>query len=150
MSAFYYNQEFLEKCIGNGLTSSGDMFSAFKTKVQEGEDKIHDSIRMILSTRVGERFFVPEFGSKLHLALFEQNDMVSRDLIVYYVTDALEKWEKRISVDDVEVGDETDDNIVPITILYHIANSNVEGSYVYPFNVGDDGDIEIYSIGSNT
>lgn len=147
--AYYYNTDFLESCIGNGLSSSDDMFYDGRTKSISGEDKIHDSIYTILSTRIGERFFIPEFGSRLYLVLFEQNDMISRDLIDLYVREALGKWEKRIVVDNVDVGHENDDNVVPVTINYHIANSNISGSYVYPFCVGDDGDIDIYTQGSN-
>ena len=146
--AYYYNKDFLEECLGNGLASSKSMLDNLRTKVVVGEDKLHDSIRMILSTRVGERFFVPEFGSKLHLALFEQNDMVCRDLIEMYIREALDRWEKRIVVTNVDVGIENDDNIVPVTISYKIANSNIEGSYVYPFNIGEDGKTQVYKLGT--
>ena len=146
--AYYYNKDFLEECLGNGLASSKSMFDNLRTKVVVGEDKLHDSIRMILSTRVGERFFVPEFGSKLHLALFEQNDMVCRDLIEMYIREALDRWEKRIVVTNVDVGIENDDNIVPVTISYKISNSNIEGSYVYPFNIGEDGKTQVYKLGT--
>lgn len=146
--AFYHNQDFLTDCIGTGLESSKPMFSNLSTVVASGEDKIHASIRMILSTRVGERLFVPEFGSRLHMVMFEQNSMVARDLAAFYSKDALSKWEKRIVVDEVSVGKENDDNIIPISIFYHIANSNIKGCYVYPFNVRDDGTPGIYSIGS--
>ena len=145
--AYYYNTEFLDECIGRGL-STDDTFENLKTKVISGEDKIHDSIRNILSTKVGERFFLPEFGSKLYLALFETNTLISRDLIKMYAEDAIAKWEKRIVVTDIEVGNENDDNIVPVTIMYMIAGSNVEGSYVYPFNIGDRGEPDVYEMGS--
>ena len=146
--AYYYNTEFLDECIGKGL-STDSTFSNLKTRVISGEDKIHDSLKNILSTRVGERFFAPEFGSKLYMALFEQNDLISKDLIKMYAEDAIATWEKRIVVTDIEVGNENDDNIVPITIMYMIANSNVEGCYVYPFNIGEDGKAGIYELGSN-
>jgi hypothetical protein len=103
---------------------------------------------MILSTRVGERFFMPEFGSRLHEAIFEPNNLVFQDLVDMYVREALAAWEKRITVLDVSVGIEDEGNIVPVTITYQITNSNMTGTYIYPFNVKDDGEIDSYDMGS--
>lgn len=145
--AYYYNEEFLDKCIGKGM-STNSVFDRLQTNVIEGEDKINDSICNILSTKVGERFFLPEFGSKIHLALFEPNILISRDLIKMYAEDAISTWEKRITLTNVDVGEPDDTNIVPIYIDYVIAGSNVEGSYVYPFNINKEGKPETYELGS--
>ena len=147
--AYYYNREFLDECLGSGVASTNKMFKQKETIVKVGEDKLHDSICMILSTRVGERFFMPEFGSRLHDAIFEQNDLIFKDLVDMYVREALGIWEKRISVVSVDVGIESEGNIVPVTITYRITNSSMIGTYVYPFNVKDNGDTEVYDIGSN-
>lgn len=147
--AYYYNREFLDECLGQGVASTNKMFQQRETVVQVGERKLHDSICMILSTHVGERFFVPEFGSRLHDAIFEQNDLIFKDLVDMYVREALGIWEKRITVINVDVGIESEGNIVPVTITYRITNSNMIGTYVYPFNVRDDDSLEIYDIGSN-
>lgn len=150
LAAYYYNNEFMDQVIGRGMALiNGTWKTDFrdgkgKTNSIVGEDKIHDSIYTILSTREGERVFLPEFGSKLYQCIFEQNSLILKDLIVLYTREALANWEKRIVVDDVSVGDVNDDNIVPIIIMYHISNSNVTGSYVYPFNMSNDGEIDIY------
>lgn len=146
--AYYYNSQFLDECIGKGMPTE-NTFELLKTRVISGEDKINDSIFNILSTKVGERFFLPEFGSKLHLALFEPNTLISRDLMEMYAREAIEKWEKRIQIVNIDVGLYNDSNIVPITIDYVIMGSNVEGSYVYPFNISRDGTPKIYEMGSN-
>ena len=148
--AYYYNLDFLEQCIGKGISlldtfDYNDNTGEWETKVVSGESKIHDSLRNILSTRVGERFFMPDFGSRLYEVIYEQNDMIARDLAVQYTMEAIRNWEKRIEVDSVNVGEIDDDNIVPIFIFYHYKNSNVKGSYIYPFNLSDTGEIETYS-----
>ena len=45
-----------------------DMFSETKGNVNTNElfDRLDQSIFLILSTRLGERFFLPDFGSRLH------------------------------------------------------------------------------------
>lgn len=149
--AYYLNQEFMENVIGRGPSAFDTFYTdkrdnLGKTKMLSGEKKIHDSIKTILSTRVGERVFMPQFGSKLYLTLFENNSMIFRDLVEMYVKEALANWEKRVDVDAVQVSGVDDNNMVNILISYHIKNSNVHGSYVYPFNVSDSGITEIYDM----
>lgn len=145
--AYYYNTEFKRECLGSGISAS-DMFETTtsdylgRVKVTYGEDKIKDSIYTILSTRIGERFFQPEFGSRLYTTIFEQNELIFRDLVVTYTKEALANWEKRITVNEVVVDSEVEDNIVNVRIFYQIKNSNIRDSYIYPFNLSDNGLIE--------
>ena len=146
--AYYYNREFLETLSGSGM-SHRHTFKDKKTNVFKREEKIEDSMYSILSTRIGERFFLPEYGSNLHLVLFEPNDMIAADLIDMYIRDALAKWEKRIEVVDIEIREiEDNNNIVPIGIRYKVTNNNTIQTYVYPFNIGDHGDVDIYEYGT--
>jgi len=72
---------------------------------------------------------------------------VAHDLISIYIKEALGNWEKRIVVEDVSLGSNWEDsNTVPIHITYRIANSNIMGSYVYPFNKSIDG-VDMYELG---
>ena len=155
--AYYYNSEFLDDYIGNGLTVL-DTFDEVKLhpKSISGVEKIHDSIYNILSTHIGERFMMPEFGSKLHTLIFEPNNAVFADLADFYIRDALGKWEKRIEVTNVEVKIMEEGNIVPISISYRITNSNIYDNYIYPFNKAStsdelnlyrEGDIQESSVG---
>lgn len=146
--AYYYNQEFIDEFVGNGMSVT-KVFDSIKrdTSVITGVDKINDSIYTILSTKIGERFMLPEFGSKLYLVLFEPNNYIFRDLVNFYVKDALSKWERRIEVTDVNVVTEVEGNIVPIEISYKITNSNFKETYVYPFNINSEGNPNIYRQG---
>lgn len=145
----YYGNSYLDTYTGQGFSLT-DMFyydekdGEWKTNVVTGIEKINESIKMILSTRVGERFFMPQFGSKLHTINFEQNTYISCDLAIVYVQEALANWEKRITVDRVDAEADMDTNQIYISIYYHIKNSNVTGSYVYPYNIGSDGQIGVY------
>lgn len=64
---------------------------------------VRESIRVILSTRPGERLMRPEFGGGLDRLLHEPNTIATRRQIRDLVRDALERWEKRILLDAVEV-----------------------------------------------
>ena len=97
---------------------------------------IHESIWHILSTRLGERFFLPEFGSRLPDLVFEQNDVVLRALARQYIVDAIKRWEKRVTITNVEFSESdlaVDQNLFLMKITYRIIGSQVEGNFTYPF-----------------
>lgn len=122
--------------IGKGGQFKG-MFSETKgdTNTNELFERLDQSIFLILTTRLGERFFMPDFGSRLYSLLFENNTDIFQDLAEYYVREALDRWEPRITVTSVDVLP-SDDNIVPIVVNFVLAKTNKSHSYVYPFNKG--------------
>jgi phage baseplate assembly protein W len=128
----------LLKVIGNGI----DFPLRFSASNQVGTieesnagERIKDSIHIILATRIAERPFNPEFGSRLPELVFEPNDEILKKLLIYYTADALKRWEKRIEVIHVHIIEDyySDRNTIGINIQYLIRNSHIEGSYVYPF-----------------
>lgn len=148
MSNYYGG--FTDSFMGRGLDFSIFDEGTKSSKVAYGEDKIHNSIHMILSTRMGERVFLPDFGSNLHKILFEPNDLIAEDLARIYIEDALSRWERRIIVNAIEMGVPSGDNVMPIAIYYTLRNTNIEGLYVYPFNIGSDGREQIYDLEAST
>jgi phage baseplate assembly protein W len=101
-------------------------------------ERIKDSIHLILATRIGERPFNPEYGSRLPELVFEPMDDALKELLRYYTVDALSRWEKRIEIQQVNLEDHFsgDPNTIGISIYYTIRNSHIRGSYVYPFTLG--------------
>lgn len=94
---------------------------------------IHESIRQILGTRKGERFLRPDFGTELHKLIFEPNDRILYGLIRHEVMTALDEWEPRVIVTDVQVDSGDDEHLVLVNIHYRLISSQVEGNFVYPF-----------------
>ena len=97
---------------------------------------IHESIWQILSTRPGERFFLPEFGSRLPELLFQQNDVVFRALARQFIIDAIKRWEKRVVIEAIEFSQDplvTDRNMALIKLTYRIIRTQARGNLVYPF-----------------
>lgn len=110
------------------------------TEVSAATSQEHEHIResflQILGTRPGERFMNPEFGSRLHDLVFEQNDEVLKGLIRHYVIEAIKRWEKRVVISDVSYAsgsEKIDQNILLIHISYRLIRSQEEGNLVFPF-----------------
>ncbi len=99
-------------------------------------DRIRESILQILETRPGERLMRPEFGSRVKDLVFEQNDAVLKGLLRFHITDAIRRWEKRVTVTNVSFDDSpetTDANRLLVRIAYRVIQSQVEGNMVFPF-----------------
>jgi uncharacterized protein len=116
------NQDFLGKGLSFPCRFSVDTGSAEMSAVTTREHAhVRESIRQILGTKLGERFMRPDFGSRLHTLVFEQNAEILKSLLRHHTVDALRKWEKRIVILDVtfEDGDaEKDRHFLGINIRY--------------------------------
>jgi phage baseplate assembly protein W len=110
-------------------------------------ERINDAIHLILATRIGERPFNPEFGSRLPELVFEPNDAILQRLLMFYTGEALRRWEKRIEVMSVTILDDMsqDRNEVGVYIEYRLRNSHIKGSYVYPFEREGDATGNLYT-----
>jgi phage baseplate assembly protein W len=64
---------------------------------------IRHAIQVVLSTRPGEQLMRPSFGGGLDRLLHEPNTVATRRAMRDLVQRALERWERRILLDGVEV-----------------------------------------------
>lgn len=100
----------------------------------ENEEKIRESIAIILGTAKGERVMHPDFGCGINELVFEVNNTTTRTLVAFHIKEALREWERRIEVLDVIAkGDSKEENKLLITINYRIRSSNLKANLVYPF-----------------
>ena len=103
-----------------------------------GEEKIRQSIWIILSTAQGERQMRPEFGCGIHDLVFQPNTVSLRGQVQEEVRDALRQWEPRIDVIDIRVEQpSTARNHLLIQIDYRIRSSNSLYNLVYPFFINE-------------
>jgi phage baseplate assembly protein W len=87
----------------------------------EGEDNVREAIRILLMTRPGERLFLSDFGAGLDRSLFEPNTVTTRQTIKDRITQTLQQWEPRISLESVDVEADPDDAQSAIaTITYKL------------------------------
>ncbi len=98
------------------------------------DQRIEESIYLILSTARGERVVRPDFGCGIHDLVFAPNDTVTRSTVVQQVRKALVKFEPRIDVLEVEAeSGPAAPNLLLIRINYRIRANNALGNLVYPF-----------------
>jgi phage baseplate assembly protein W len=93
-----------------------------------GEDHVRESIRIILLTEPGERLMREGFGCGLRPFLFEPNTATTRQLIRERVTEAIQRWEPRVSLEAVEVEpDPENPRLVAITIRFRLVATQTPG-----------------------
>lgn len=92
----------------------------------KGIEAIKGSIKNILLTRRGERPFDPLFGSNLVDYLFEPIDAITSNLMEDEIRFALNQYEPRINVTNVDIQDDLDRNAYNISIAAIIVNSQEE------------------------
>lgn len=103
-----------------------------------GEEKIRQSIWIILGTAPGERQMLPEFGCGIHDLVFEPNTAALRGFVQTRVRDALTRWEPRINVIDVRVETPPEArNYLLIRVDYRIRSNNAFFNLVYPFFINE-------------
>ena len=103
-----------------------------------GEEKIRQSIWLILSTAPGERQMRPDFGCGIHDLVFEPNTAALRGLVQTRVRESLTRWEPRIDVVDVRVETPPEArNYLLIRIDYRVRSNNAFFNLVYPFFINE-------------
>lgn len=106
----------------------------------DDDDKVKQSVHIILSTAKGERIMRPDFGCDIHEFAFATMDRSTLTLIESSVREALVLWEPRIDVVSVRVSTERyEDGILEIALTYRIRSTNTEFNLVYPFYLSSGG-----------
>ena len=102
------------------------------------EQRIEESIYLILSTSRGERVMLPDFGCGIHDLVFAPNNPGTLAQVVQNVRKALVAGEPRIDVLDVTAESAPESqNLLLIRISYRIRANNAIGNLVYPFYIGE-------------
>ena len=102
--------------------------------VAEYEESVRQSILIILSTAKGERAMRPDFGSGLSELVFSVNNPTTQAMAAFEAREALENWEPRIEVLDVETataGDRGEQLLIYID--YRVRTTDNRFNLVYPF-----------------
>ena len=83
------------------------------------------SIRNIVFTQPGEKFFNPEFGSRVSESLFEVVDEVSTIAIRDEIRSSIINYEPRVNLLDVIVNPNPDENEMDVSITYEIVGIDI-------------------------
>ena len=101
-----------------------------------GVEDIEQAIGLILGTAPGERPMRPEFGCAVHDVVFDTIDAAIIGRVHTAVHEALERWEPRIEVTDLEVEPaDGDSGKLLVGITYRVRATSRRYNLVYPFYV---------------
>lgn len=99
-------------------------------------EEIKQSVRLILTTRQGERPFRPKFGARLDLYAFETMDTTTCNLIRQGVVAALQAWEPRIWNIRVEFDHRPEEGQLIANVSYEVRRSGVTASQPVSLQTG--------------
>ena len=91
----------------------------------KNEQAIARSVRNIVFTTPGEKFFDEDFGSKINEALFENIDPISANVIQQEIRQSITNYEPRVNLRGVKVNPIYDNNEFNVTIVYEIIGADV-------------------------
>ena len=90
------------------------------------ETAIARSIRNIVFTLPGEKFFNPNFGSRVSRSLFENVDEISASNIRDEIATSIVNFEPRVELKNIEVFPDYDNNSFNVVIIYNIVGIDVQ------------------------
>ena len=91
----------------------------------KNENAIARSVRNIVFTLPGEKFFDEDFGSRISASLFENIDDISAGLIVDEIRQSIDRYEPRVELLNVEAFPDFDNNSFDVLIVYNIIGADV-------------------------
>ena len=91
----------------------------------KNENAIARSLRNIVFTTPGEKFFNQSFGSRISESLFENIDEITATIIVDEIRQSIDNYESRVEVDDVKAFPNYDNNSFDVTITYDVIGSEI-------------------------
>lgn len=106
------------------------------------EEDIRQSLEILLTTSIGERFLQPTYGCDLRRYLFEPLD---EGLVAYIrdlVTNAILYHEPRIRLTDLSLTTQAEEGTLLIELEYVIRSTNSRYNFVFPFYKDEGTDIK--------
>ena len=91
----------------------------------KNENAIARSLRNIVFTTPGEKFFNQSFGSRITESLFENIDEITATIIVDEIRQSIDNYEPRVEVDDVRAFPDYENNRFDVTITYDVIGSEI-------------------------
>lgn len=133
-----------ESFLGRGWSFPPEFSKDKRTVVMtEGEEDIEKSLQILLSTRLGERIMLPDYGCNLDELLFKPLNLTLKTYVSDLIKTAILYHEPRIDAEKIWIDESaTNDGILLINIDYRIRTTNSRKNLVYPFYKGEGTEIE--------
>ena len=88
----------------------------------KNESAIARSVRNIVFTTPGEKFFDQNFGSKISKSLFENVNDISANIIRGEITNSIRTYEPRVNLKKVNINPNYDNNEFNVRIEFSVSN----------------------------
>lgn len=94
-------------------------------------DTIYESLKNIFETRKGDRRMLPKFAQNLDNILFDQIDEDTSEILGELLFEAIEFWEPRIEVKNINVNPKYDQNKYEVKLTFIIINTEEINTFNY-------------------
>ena len=91
----------------------------------KNENAIARSVKNIVFTNPGEKFFNPKFGSRVTESLFENADDLTAIEIQTQIKESIQGYEPRVNLRSVDANANIDGNSFDVIIIYDIIGSDI-------------------------
>lgn len=88
------------------------------------KNKVESQIAHVILTTKGSRIRMPEFGTRLVEYIFNQNDDITWDSVREEINEAVSKYVKNASINDIEILSDNDNTII-LNIKYRVEKGNM-------------------------
>jgi phage baseplate assembly protein W len=100
----------------------------------EDEPDIKSSLEILLSTRLGERVMVPNYGCNLDELLFKPLTLTLKTFVIDLIKTAILYHEPRIEVNKIDIDPTNElEGVLLIILDYTVRATNSRKNMVYPF-----------------
>lgn len=103
------------------------------TRTVSGVEDIDESLRILLSTRIGERVMQPTYGSDLTRQLFEPMNASLLTYVADVVRTAIVYHEPRIKLERVKIQPHQAEGRLDVVLDYLVRTTNTRYNTVFPF-----------------
>ena len=93
--------------------------------VLKNENAIARSLRNIVFTLPGEKFFNQSFGSRITESLFENIDNITATIIADEIRESITNYETRVDLESVNTFPNYNNNGFDVTITYNIVGEDI-------------------------
>jgi phage baseplate assembly protein W len=111
-------------------------------KMVQDESDIEESLKILLSTHLGERVMLPEYGCNLDELLFKPLNLTLKTYVIDRIKTSILYHEPRIDVKQISINEssETEGKLL-IIIDYIVRVTNSRKNMVFPFYKGEGSEI---------
>ena len=91
----------------------------------KNENAIARSLRNIVFTTPGEKFFNESFGSRITESLFDNIDEITASVITDEISESINRYEPRVKLNDVRAFPDYENNGFDVIITYDVVGIEI-------------------------